>query len=1056
MSHNKRLFWTIFFATIIPILLFSQKVASANLDNSTPTITPTPNARNQNPLPTSHPRTAPIIEPSNHTPFSQKVATEGEPPSISPTRIAVTLDPGETHNEEVQVFTGDIPFGKGDVMFVFDRTGSMGGEIGQAKISAIDIMNAVREELPNTWFGVASFMDYPGYFSYPGYADQYGASESGDVPWELNIGPTDSITDVSNAINNLWIGWGADWPEDYTRVLYEVSQITPVGWRDKAKRIVVLFGDAPTHDLDFAGYNFGGDPGLDAIAQTDDDLDFETVVQQVASEDISVIAVDSGYSPESEATFKGMSVGYAAASGTNGAYFNLTDTSDIPEVTVDLIIAETQVIDSLSLKTTEGFENWVKVEPPEIPDVGSQATVTFDVSITVPSGTSPGFYPFLIEAVGDGANLDIIYVEVTVPSGSPISDLGFKPNLDGFKFDNIGKDNKKWWTTLTWGMFEQFFGTSQVEYPNGNRIHAADVFFKDLYRKASGDPDNPEDNGGMCDGFSATSLLNFKGLDQPNAGEFGLPKYSPLYSQNINTDIRDAIAFSQGIQLGVEVGYHRILTCELLGSSKSYFDYLKSQIQNNSPVVLGIRWTKDYYAYFPSQKVLEKGGGHALVPYKFEEPSDDTAYVYVYDSNIPGNDKHRVEFDFKNNKWKYDWHVPLWPDITIEENVKNESGNNCTLNVTPLEMYRHQGVALWTFTGQSLNGTSLLEDTPYQLFSTSGPAKLLFTDDEGRRLGWDGLNFYDEIPGASYFPVYTGSGQTPSGLYYIPGNLLYDLRMYGDGEGRVNVGLWSEGYMVQLSNLEVTTGTVIDLSIPSDGSSITVSGVTAETQGSLSINQMLSDQDRAVSFDGLNLSPGEELTFHYLISDESGELETIKLSTNSSESRTYNLSLQRAGGEGYSVFGHGGLFLDANSDSFVEVNNWSDIDEVTISVDHNKDGVVDETRVADNQTTADTISFEAARSIIYTGGESVNIIVSVKDQFGAYVADGALVQLSTNLGTLSINEGITTGGLIDFVLTSGSDAGTATIRAKINGIESSLEIAIINHEVYLPSIERSP
>lgn len=417
-SHVKLLI--AFITVVVFVLLQVAALANAGLSatelQTTSSPTPTISYTNKrNPRPESQglrPELPSELPSVSYWNSDTDADLENSEPRVTPDRISVTLNPGESYNTQVHVFTGGSPISKGDVMFLFDRTGSMSDEIDQVKTSALQIMNDVRGQLPDTWFGVGSFMDYPGSYDYPGYSDIYGNASDGDVPWELNINPTDNITDVADVINELWLGNGEDWPEDYTRALYEV---TSVEWRPDTKKIVVLFGDAPTHDLDFAGYNFGGDPGLDGVAMTDDDLDFETVVQQVADEGLFVIAVDSGYDPESEATFKGMSIGYDTAPGTNGQYFQLDDPAQIPTAVVELIGEETQRIDRLSLQATEGYESWVQVPPPEI-DVGGNITKTFDITITVPSGTSLGSYPFQIQAVGDGNILGLTHVEVTVPS----------------------------------------------------------------------------------------------------------------------------------------------------------------------------------------------------------------------------------------------------------------------------------------------------------------------------------------------------------------------------------------------------------------------------------------------------------------------------------------------------------------------------------------------------------------------------------------------------------------------------------------------------------------
>lgn len=946
-------------------------------------------------------------------------------------RITATLQAGQTHNAQIQVSIDDAPIGKGDIMFVIDRTGSMGDEINQVRTSAIQIMNSIRSQLPSSWFAVGSFMDYPGYFSYPGYSNQYGSAANGDVPWELNIRFTDNITDVANTINNqLRLGWGADDPESYTRALYEASQIETVGWRKGAKRVIVMFGDAPTHDLTFAGYNFGGDPGRDGIAQTEDDLVFVDVVRQLRDKGISVVAVDSGYSRASEATFRGMSVGYAESPGTNGRYFQLANASQIPTAVTQLIISETQQIDRLWLQVTAGYERWVQITPEEYTNVSTNITKTFDIAITVPKDTPSGFYPFLVQAIGDGAILSLTYIEVTVPASSPISDLGFRPSRDGFGFKNQG-------SILTWNMFRQFFGADQVEWPNGNRIHVAEAFYRQHYSKIG--------EKGSCEGMSAASLINYRNLSQTNAGDFAMPNYSPLYSQRKNSDIEEAIAFYQGIQKGLEITAHNGELCELLGKSpRAFYQYLKSHIQNNSPVILGIIWNRKYlqFPYDPLEP-----GGHAVIPYRFEEPSSDRAYVYVYDPNLPGNDKHRVEFDLTDDTWTYRWPVPLRPAITIQGD-----SSYCSLNVIPIEMYLRRGVAWWTSPDWRAMQSIQAQTFSSQLLATSGPARLLITDDQGRRLGWDGADFYDEIPGASYAPIAMSISGEGSGFYYVPSDIRYTLRAHGYGEGRADVSVFGKGYLVQLSNWEVITGTAVALSMSSDGNAFTVSSMAGNTRGDLTIGRILSAEDRIVDIKGLSIGAGQAVNLQFDANETAGLADTIRISTNGATAATYGLSLRRAGGPGYSAFGHEDVVLDANSVALINISDWSNLARVNVLVDSNRDGVIDRVRSLENESSINTISLEASRDTVYTGGEQVDIIVEVRDQFGAYVADGQVISFSATLGTLSSETGVTKGGLVHLKLTTGSEEGAALVTARSEGVEGSVAVTIVSHKVHLPMV----
>ena len=137
-------------------------------------------------------------------------------------------------------------------------------------------------------------------------------------------------------------------------MLYELGE--SVDWRPNSKKIAVVFGDAAAHDLNYAGQNYGGDPGPDGIAKNDDDLELE-VVEDLYNAGMRVLAVNSGGN-YAEATFRGMSEGHLTALGTSGAYYVLGATEDLPEATVDLILKESAIIDELTLAVTEGYESW--------------------------------------------------------------------------------------------------------------------------------------------------------------------------------------------------------------------------------------------------------------------------------------------------------------------------------------------------------------------------------------------------------------------------------------------------------------------------------------------------------------------------------------------------------------------------------------------------------------------------------------------------------------------------------------------------------------------------
>ena len=224
-----------------------------------------------------------------------------------------------------------------DVIFAIDLTGSMFNEIDVVKSNASDIMNDLRTLIPDSQFGLVTFTDYPKYYEeYCNYTATYGYPELPDWPYRLDQTLTTNVSKVNETIAELILGNGGDGPQDYTRVLWEcgVNDTSNIGWRADATKIVIMFGDAPTHDCDFfAPTSYGGDPGPDEIANTADDLDFETVVAQIAGNDLIVLSVDSSNPPggDAETSFKYM------AYETGGQYYPLSDADEIPDAVLKLV-----------------------------------------------------------------------------------------------------------------------------------------------------------------------------------------------------------------------------------------------------------------------------------------------------------------------------------------------------------------------------------------------------------------------------------------------------------------------------------------------------------------------------------------------------------------------------------------------------------------------------------------------------------------------------------------------------------------------------------------------
>ena len=218
--------------------------------------------------------------------------------SISPDNVEATLNPGESLIVDKTVTIPDPPYPvKADVIFVFDLTGSMSGVLTTAKAKSGDIMDTLNATGVDIQYGVASYMDYPHRYTSCGYTNTYGSAAAGDYAYALNQSITSDQAAVKAAINGLTLGSGWDGPQDYTRAMYESYADSAIGWRPGAKRIIVNFGDNVPHDCNLnegvpgktGTWTTGGDPGRDEVMGTADDLDLQTVLADMAANNVILL-----------------------------------------------------------------------------------------------------------------------------------------------------------------------------------------------------------------------------------------------------------------------------------------------------------------------------------------------------------------------------------------------------------------------------------------------------------------------------------------------------------------------------------------------------------------------------------------------------------------------------------------------------------------------------------------------------------------------------------------------------------------------------------------------
>jgi hypothetical protein len=150
--------------------------------------------------------------------------------SVTPSTVNLSLPEGGSTTINKVVATPPIP-PKPDIVFLVDTTFSMGPVIANVKTNVGAILSNVLAAQPTSQFAVAMYKDM---------ADP--------LPFSVLQDLTANAAAVQTAINKLSPpSGGGDDPEDFINALFQVAK-GAISFRPDGTRIVLLIGDAPSHD----------------------------------------------------------------------------------------------------------------------------------------------------------------------------------------------------------------------------------------------------------------------------------------------------------------------------------------------------------------------------------------------------------------------------------------------------------------------------------------------------------------------------------------------------------------------------------------------------------------------------------------------------------------------------------------------------------------------------------------------------------------------------------------------------------------------------------------
>ncbi len=205
-----------------------------------------------------------------------------------------------------------------DLCFVIDTTGSMSDDIDDARKNMLAILDVLEDKTDNYRVALVDYRDF---------SERTGRSY--DYPVKVQLDFTSERGAIVEAINDLNTGYGGDDPETVYSGLMKTLEL---GWRDNARRMIIIMGDAPPLDPEpYTDYTL--DYVMAALYNASIDVDLEASDSRVLGEsDRSAISIYSiGTGSDSITAFLKLS------EATGGQYTDVANASEVSDAIIDSI-----------------------------------------------------------------------------------------------------------------------------------------------------------------------------------------------------------------------------------------------------------------------------------------------------------------------------------------------------------------------------------------------------------------------------------------------------------------------------------------------------------------------------------------------------------------------------------------------------------------------------------------------------------------------------------------------------------------------------------------------
>ena len=504
-----------------------------------------------------------------------------------------------------------------------------------------------------------------------------------------------------------------------------------------------------------------------------------------------------------------------------------------------------------------------------------------------------------------------------------VADLGFRPEANGFSFENYGNEG---------GI--QNLKTADMQRMFGNQVCATtgDTCILTPPAEQWMEETNKGMNGGHCEGMAALSLILYG--DKAKAGELGS---TPDIALQGNEKIQREIAYWFATQ-----GVAPTATNEIKGKTPSeILDILLSSIKPNT----SINQTYTMGIYQPEFK-----GGHAITPYAIADIGDGKYTVMIYDNNHPKLERE-VEIDRNANTWKY---VASTKPGEAESEYAGDAETK-TLTLTPTQpRYEIQECSFCGTVDQSTseenNKGSTSKIVRFNQIFLEGDADLLISNGS-QKIGYENGKFVNAFPGATFIPMKSNElwKDDEEPLYNIPVGVPFTMTLQASSESKgkelTDVVMIGHGYDLGVEGIKVLPGQKDSIKFDASGKSLSYKPSNPEAPN-IVFGISTEKDDYEFELDQVEIDAGGTISAN--LDTAKGRL-GIKIA-DSKQAAIFNLLIDRIDDKTEQKFEGEDLTLNSGDTMYLDYAKWTGNGaKLTIELDKGSDGTIDDTTTLEDK-----------------------------------------------------------------------------------------------------------